>query len=41
VDIKKVGAEVRIATIKEIGRAGLIIKVVRRFKVSVRSSGKY
>jgi hypothetical protein len=35
-----VSAKVRIATTEEIVRADLIIRVFRRFKVRIRSSGK-
>jgi hypothetical protein len=38
--IEEVGAEVGIATAGEIGRAGLIVRVVRGFEVGVGSSGK-
>jgi hypothetical protein len=38
--IEEVGAEVGIATAGEIGRAGLIVGVVRGFEVGVGSSGK-
>jgi hypothetical protein len=35
-----VGAEEGIATVGEIGRTGLIVRVFRGFEVRVRSSGK-
>jgi hypothetical protein len=38
--VKEVGAEVRITTVEEIRRAGLIVKVVRKFEIRVRSFGK-
>jgi hypothetical protein len=34
------GAEVGMVTIKEIGRAGLTVRVFGRFKVRVKSFGK-
>jgi hypothetical protein len=38
--VEEVSAEVRIVTAEEIRRAGLSVKVVRRFEVRVRSFGK-
>jgi hypothetical protein len=38
--VEEVGAEVGIATVGEIGRAGLIVRVVGGFEVGVGSSGK-
>jgi hypothetical protein len=40
IGVVEVGAEVRIVTIREIRRAGLIVRDFRRFKVRVRSFGK-
>jgi hypothetical protein len=38
--VEEIGAKVGIATTEEIRRAGLSVRVVRGFKVKVRSSGK-
>jgi hypothetical protein len=38
--VEEVGAEVGMATTEEIGRAGLIVRVVKGFEVGVWSSGK-
>jgi hypothetical protein len=38
--VEGVGAEVGMATVGEIGRAGLIVGVVEGFEVEVGSSGK-
>jgi hypothetical protein len=40
IGVVKIGAEVGMATIEEIRRAGLIVRVFGRFKVRVRSFGK-